>query len=111
MEIVGLLIVKVNEQDKPLYYKPITLYLDNTVKSVILAHTDILLKRGITLQDLFNNLSTRLLEHSKTQSMCLLQPFTLESNNKNKSSRNKRMLDRMKLSHLERVDIYEKCIA
>ena len=110
MCIKGLLIAKLDENDTLIYRNPLTLYSKQPLTSEILAHIDFLKKRRTHITNLKETLSIKLFNGLKDNNITILEPFTLESDNQNETSRNKRMLKYMKLDDLERIDLYAKNI-
>jgi hypothetical protein len=104
-QIVGLIIVEEIE----LYYisNKIVMYLEQGLKSHLIPFIASLQKPYTNIPHLVETLSTGLKQSIYTQNMSLLEPYALESENKNKSSRNKRMIEQLNLPHrLERSCFY-----
>lgn len=103
-KIVGLIIVEEIE----LYYisTKMIVYIENSIKDVVIPILERFDLQYTNIPCLMKNVNEGLKNNQKTASMCLLEPYALESENKNKSSRNKRMLAFMNLSHLERNTVY-----
>lgn len=103
-KIVGLIIVEEIE----LYYistRMIT-YLEPSIKSNVISVLESFDQSHTNIPHLMERVRVGLKNYEETACMCLIEPFLLESENKNKSSRNKRMLEFMNLSHLERNTVY-----
>jgi len=104
-EIVGLMIVEEIElgyiKDKIILYSP------QNIKNIIIAILESLEQTCINMSVLIEKVLYGLTNSADTRYMGLLEPFTLGSNNKNKSSRDKRMLKQMHLDkNLERSVVY-----
>jgi len=103
--IVGLIIVEEIELG---YIKDkIVIYATNELKEFISSIIESLGQTYMNIPTLMEKVSYGLKTDHRTSYMRLLEPFALESENKNKSSRNKRMIDQMKLDNkLERGIAY-----
>ena len=103
-KITGLIIAEEIE----LYYisSKMIAYLENGIKDVVIPTLEQFNQPYTNIPCLVKKVRQALKNNEKTVSMCLLEPYALESDNKNKSSRNKRMLEFMNLSHLERNTVY-----
>jgi len=110
MRIKGILIAKLDNNDILIYKNPLTLYSKQPLTSEILAHISVLRERRTHIANLKETLSIKLFNGLKENNITILDPFVLESNNNNETSRNKRMLKYMNLEDLERIDIYDKDI-
>lgn len=110
MRINGILIAKLDDADTLIYQNPLTLYSKKPLTSELLAHISVLRKRRTHISDLKETLAIKLFNGLKDNNITILEPFALESNNNNETSRNKRMLEYMNLNDLERIDIYDKNI-
>ena len=101
-EIVGLIIVEEIELG---YIKDkIIIFSDNNTKPIIFALLSSFENRYVNTHNFYKNLGNIKKSTKKAQNIHFLEPFMLKSNNNNKSSRYKRILNRMNLSHLERID-------
>ena len=102
MKVVGLIIV--DEIELGYIKDKIIIFTTDKIKQAVFALLESFGQRYINT----HNLNKELLVVSKNvdyiQNIHFLESFNLKSNNKNKSSRFKRMLEHMDLSHLERFD-------
>jgi len=103
MGIVGLVIA--TETEKGHIRNNLTFYLEPELKETILPITNTFEYSRYDIGILQETIAKRLKTTPMNENITLLEPFVLESDNKNKSSRNKRMLEHMKLTHLERCEI------
>lgn len=103
-EIVGLLIVE--EFEFSYIKEKIIAYLDNKLKLAFSLVIDNLEQSYINIPIMREKLFNELNNGSNDTIYKVLEPYELKSDNKNKSSRNKRMIKQMKLEHLERCVFY-----
>lgn len=104
-KIVGIIIVSVIELDY--IDSKIVLYLKSGIKSVVLPIFETFVQKSINIPFLVKRLSEWLKTSEKTDNILIVEPYTLESDNKNKSSRNKRMIEQLNLPYnLERSCVY-----
>ncbi len=103
-KIVGLLIVE--EFEFSYIKEKIVAYVDNEVKMSLSSVVDDLEQTYINIQTLCEKLRGELVSNSQDDIYKILEPYELKSDNKNKSSRNKKMIKQLKLEHLERCVFY-----
>ncbi len=103
-KIVALLIVKVFELD---YIEDkILIYSEPYLKQAILSALSTITRKCVNTHHLCETLSMGLNSSDLAKPIKILEPYELESNNTNLSSRNKRMLESMNLTHFERSVYY-----
>ena len=103
MNVVGLIIV--NEIELGYIDDKIVVYGDDNIKRGVSALISCFGKRCVNTRDFNKNLAQKEYGTKLIQNIHFLESFELKSGNKNKSSRYKRMLEHMNLSHLERFDL------
>jgi len=101
--IIGFIIVKETEED---FIKgELVTYLPPFLQTRLFGIFNALKGTTINIPTLTEKINSELISHCKTHFITLLEPFELVSNNKNKSSRNQRILNKMRLDKsLERKD-------
>lgn len=103
-KIVALLIVKVFEFD---YIEDkILIYSEGYLKQAILNALRTITRKCVNIRHLYETLSMVLISSDLAKPIKILEPYELESNNNNLSSRNQRMLESMNLSHFEKTTFY-----
>ncbi len=102
MKVVGLIIV--DEMELGYIKDKIVIYSPNKIKQTILTLLESFEQKCINTHNLNKNLATLPKHTENTYNIQFLEPFKLKSKNNNKSSRYKRILEHMDLSHLERSD-------
>ena len=102
MSVVGLIIV--DEIELGYIKDKIIIFSTDKIKQALFALLESFEQRYINTRNLDKELLVVSKNNDYTQNIRLLEPFELKSNNKNKSSRYKRMLQHMNLPHLERFD-------
>lgn len=102
MKVVGLIIVEEIELG---YIKDkIIVYGTNEIKQAIFTLLESFEKTSINYQTLNKKLSVLPKGSENLYNIHFLESFEIKSKNKNKSSRYKRILEHMDLSHLERFE-------
>lgn len=102
-EIKGLVICV--EKDIGFIKDRIVLFGEHSILDTLSAHIERFEKTHIMTVELQEIVVDMAKNCSDYDYLMCLDPFTLKSDNKNRSSRFKRMLDKMNLSHFERRDI------
>ncbi len=106
MKVAGLIIVEEIELG---YVKDkIILYGTDEIKQAIFALLSSFEQKCINTHNLNKSLSVLSRDTENICNIHFLESFELKSDNKNKSSRYKRILENMNLSHLERFDYDSK---
>jgi len=104
-QIVGIIIVE--EIEFGYITDKVVAYLKPPLKSAILPIIQTFTQKSINIPFLIKTVSNALKTAYSTKNISLLEPYTLESDNKNKSSRNKRMIEQLNLPYpLERGCAY-----
>ena len=102
MKVAGLIIV--DEIELGYIKDKIIIFSTNKIKQAIFALLESFEQKCINTHNLNKELSVIPKNTDYIQNIHFLEPFELKSKNKNKSSRYKRILEHMNLSHLERFD-------
>lgn len=102
-EIVGLLFVE--EIDCCYIKRKIVAYIEHSIKNDIIAIVESFNELNVNIPTLCKKLTEGLNNGSEPCNYTVLEPFVLESNNNNKSSRNKRALKELGV-----VDNLERCV-
>ena len=101
-KIIGIIIV--DEIELGYTKDKIVIYSNNKVKDTIFSLLESFEQLSINTHILNKKLRELSKDIENTYNIHFLESFPLKSQNKNKSSRYKRMLEHMNLSHLERFD-------
>lgn len=102
MKVVGLIIV--DEIELGYVKDKIIIYSTNEIKQSIFALLESFKQKSINTHNLNKNLAVLPKSTENIHNIHFLESFEVKSKNNNKSSRYKRMLEHMELSHLERFD-------
>ena len=102
MGVVGLIIV--DEIELGYIKDKIIIYSTDKIKQAIFALLSTFKQKHINTHNLNKSLSVLSKDTKNIYNIHFMDSFALKSKNKNKSSRYKRMLEHMNLSHLERFD-------
>jgi hypothetical protein len=102
MKVVGLIIV--NEIELGYVKDKIIIYSTDKIKQGIFALLQSFEQKCVNTHNLNKSLSALSKDTENLYNIHFLDSFMLKSGNKNKSSRYKRILEHMNLSHLERSD-------
>ncbi len=102
MKVVGLMIV--DEIELGYVKDKIIIYSTDKIKQAIFTLLSSLEQKCINTHNLNKSLPALSKDTENLQNIHFLESFELKSQNKNKSSKYKRILDHMNLSHLERFD-------
>ena len=102
MEVVGLIIV--DEIELGYINDKIIIYSTNKIKQAIFPLLQTIKQKCVNTHNLNKSLSALPRGAENIYNIRFLDSFKLKSKNKNKSSRYKRILENMNLSHLERFD-------
>jgi hypothetical protein len=104
-EIVGLVLVE--EIEYHYINDKVVLYLKQGLEYWIIPFLESFTQKQVNTPSLIKKLTFGLKQTENTQDILVLEPYTLESDNKNKSSRNKRMIEQLNLPYkLERSCVY-----
>jgi len=102
MKVVGLIIV--DEIELGYVKDKIIIYSTDKIKQAIFTLLKSFEQKCVNTHNLNKNLSVLSKDTKDIYNIHFLESFELKSQNNNKSSRYKRILDNMNLSHLERFD-------
>ncbi len=102
MKVVGLIIV--DEIELGYIQEKIIIYSTDKIKQAIFALLSNFKQKCINTYNLNKSLVETSKDNENLYNIHFLESFKLESRNKNKSSRYKRILEHMDLVHLERFD-------
>ena len=102
MGVVGLIIV--DEIELGYIKDKIIIYSVNEIKQAVFALLQSFKQKCVNTHNLNKSLSSFPKGTENIYNIHFLDSFELQSSNKNKSSRYKRMLEHMNLCHLERFD-------
>jgi hypothetical protein len=104
-QIAGIVIVE--EIELGYISDKIVLYLKQGLESIISPVLDTVVQASVNIPFLIKRVAMWLKTTAETENIIFLEPYTLASDNKNKSSRNKRMIEQLNLPYqLERSCVY-----